>query len=349
VRSTFGIETGRRRRFRVGAPPSRLLAILGILVGAAAPASAEPSAADAVLAETLFREGKELMGAKRFDVACPKLAESYRLDPGTGTLLALGLCHEGEGRIASAWVELTDVLGASGEARPDRVALARERLARIEPVLSKLTVAVPPSIADTPSLEIFRDDVRLDRPAWGTAVPIDGGAHSLAARATNRKPWVIHFEMAAHDDRRTIEVPALLPESSPSVAGVAAEAAPSDTPVVPSAPDSSRQSWEITLGAVGVASLGTGAYFGVTAISEIHDAKTQCPSPPSCTNPAALVTNSDGKRDALIADFALGAGVVAGGAAIVLLLTGHSSRGVAISIVPWVSPSNSGVTIGRAF
>ena len=305
-------------------------------------AYAQPSSADAVLAETLFREGKELMSAKRFDVACPKLASSYRIDPGTGTLLALALCHEGEGRIASAWVELTDVMAASAEARPDRAALARERIAQIEPALSKLTVTVPTS-ADIAGLEILRDGARLDRTAWGTAVPIDGGAHTLEARAPNRKAWTLRFEMGARRDVRAIEVPAL--------PLVSVEQAPPPPTAAPG-PDAGRRATarvtaEIALGAVAVVGLGTGAYFGVSALSKIHDAKSQCPNPPNCANADAVHTNETGNRDALIADIALGAGLAAGAAAIILVLTGPSSRPVAIA--PTVNRAGGGVTLSHVF
>ena len=329
----------------------RLLCLLSVAsLVAGAPAAAEPSATDAVLAETLFREGKELMGARQFDAACPKLAESNRLDPGTGTLLALALCHEGQGHIATAWIEFTDVVAATADARPDRALVAREHIAQIEPALSKLTVVVPASLAQVPGLIVLRDDVRLDRAAWGTAVPVDGGPHTVEARADNRRrAWSIRFDMAATGDRRVVEVPVLpiVPspagDSAPDGPGrVALPEAASATPA-----DPVRQRWGIALGAIGVAALGTGAYFGVSAISKIHQAKSECPAA-TCTNQAPLDLNSEGLRDATIADVALGAGLLAGAVGLFLVITGraHGSHPITgFGVVPALGRAGGSVTL----
>jgi hypothetical protein len=299
-----------------------------------------------VLAETLFREGKELMVSKQFGAACPKLAESYRLDSGTGTLLALALCHEGEGRLATAWVEFTDVVAATAEARPDRALVAREHLATIEPQLSRLTVVVPASLADAPGLEIVRDDVRLARPAWGTPVPIDGGAHTLEARATSRRPWELHFDVAPTGERRVVEVPLLVPDETPPTA-------PPSTSILVPAPigveaDGAKQRWGLVLGAAGVIGVGVGTYFGVEAITKIHDAKSQCPAG-TCASQSSIDTNAQGLRDATIADVALGAGLVAGAVGIFLVLSGRAQpTTTGLRITPSIDRYGASLTLGHS-
>lgn len=59
-------------------------------------------------ADALFTEERALLDAKNYDEACPKLAASQKAEPGAGTLLALALCHEGQGKTATAWGELNE-------------------------------------------------------------------------------------------------------------------------------------------------------------------------------------------------------------------------------------------------
>jgi hypothetical protein len=133
--------------------------------------------------------------------ACPKLAESHRLDPATGTLFALALCHEQEGKLASAWAEFNDAEGrARQEGRQDREALAKERAAALLPRLSSLTVDVSPEAAAHEGLEIRVDGNPLARPAWGVAVPTNGGEHRIEATAPGKAPWSQSLTLANDRD-----------------------------------------------------------------------------------------------------------------------------------------------------
>src|SRR6185503_4235477 len=125
-------------------------------------------AGDPTLAETLFREGKSLMDAKNYAQACPKLDESYRQDPATGTLLAYAMCQEENGQLASAWTAFNSVVGrAAREGRPDRVDAAQRRATALEARLSRLTVEVPLEVAALPGFAVTRDRVPLPAAAWG--------------------------------------------------------------------------------------------------------------------------------------------------------------------------------------
>src|SRR6188768_3528832 len=112
-----------------------------LLVAVAVGAPALARAGDATLAESLFRDGKKLMTAGDYAKACPKLAESYAQDPATGTLLALAVCFEEQGKLASAWTTYSEVASrARAEGRVDREQAAREHVTALAPRLSMLTI-----------------------------------------------------------------------------------------------------------------------------------------------------------------------------------------------------------------
>lgn len=161
--------------------------------------------ADARVAQALFEEGRALMNDKRWAEACPKLAESQRLDPGGGTLLNLALCHAGEGKTATALVELHDALAAAiRDGRADREELAREAIAELEEEVPKLTVEVPPA-ARVEGLEVKLDEAPLVPAAWGVATPVDPGAHVVRVTVPGRPPWTAVVSLAPRE-RKSVSV-----------------------------------------------------------------------------------------------------------------------------------------------
>ena len=55
-------------------------------------------------ADQLFKQGKQLMGEKRYADACNAFEESYRLDPGIGAQLNIAKCYEEWGKIGRAYL-----------------------------------------------------------------------------------------------------------------------------------------------------------------------------------------------------------------------------------------------------
>src|SRR5262245_61366650 len=197
ARPAIFLARRRKQRVRLGSKNHRASRRFGRVMAAVATAlsllagagRAQAQSTDRALAEQLFREGQSLVEAKRFAEACPKFAESQRLDPGTGTLLNLAACHQSQGKLASAWTEYSTVITlATRDNRPDRVSFAEERLKEIEPKLSRLTLELSPA-ADTPGLVIKLDGAVVGRPALGVAVPVDPGTHNVEANATGKQAW----------------------------------------------------------------------------------------------------------------------------------------------------------------
>ncbi len=349
----------RGRRWRARAVS--LYAMVAI-AGGAATAGAQSSGNQAA-AEALFKQGRDLMASGHLAEACPKLAESQRLDPGTGTLLNLATCYERNGQVASAWVTYKEAATAAQNAdQPERAQLARRKAAELEPRLPTLTIVVP-AAADRPDLEIRRDGEAIGRPGWGVPIPVDPGVHSVEAKAAGRKAWQgqASVEGAAP---ASIEVPPLA-ETTPDTAAPpapasgspagAASAPPAPQPVAPMPPPapaagshgSGQRVIGLVTGAVGLAGLVVGTTFGVIAGSDNNDAKTHCPTDSTCTAQGVASTTS-----ALHAATASTVAFVAGGAltavGLVLYLTapsdGPRSSG-RIGLSPLVGAATGGVTL----
>jgi hypothetical protein len=273
------------------------LAAAAVLLFAGAAESAGVQAADVAVAESLFREGKDRMAAKDYARACPKLADSFRLDPATGTLLALAICHERAGKFASAWAEYADAAArAKREARPDREKAAREKVATLESRLSYLTIAAPRSVGETPGVEITRNGVPVGTGTIGTAVPVDGGTYTVAATAPGKKSWSAQIAIASSGERHTLNIPTLEETAPAPAAPIAAKAAPASSkpPLaaaeqLAAANEGTRTSMpEADKGengygvfgaatiAAGVVSVGIGTGYMLSAMKKNEDSKLGC-------------------------------------------------------------------------
>jgi hypothetical protein len=316
-------------------------------------------------ADSLFAEGKALLEQGKYTDACPKLAESQRLDPATGTLLALGLCHESEGKTATAWRELQKVAEASERGgRSDRAKLARQHIAAIEPTLSKLVITVPDAVAKVAGLEVERDGEVVAPEEWNRPVAVDPGEHVVGAIATGKKRWMMRVALGPKGDTRVVLLPALAdagpaaaplpapapPASDAPVPPVAASPAPEEQPAAP--PGQGRRTVGYVVGAAGLVAVGVGTYFGVSALGSSSSAKAACPTAPNCTNPAAVSQNNDAKSAAWIADIGIGLGVVGIAVGAYLVLSAPKDAPPppgAIHLLPRIGREGAAVSLEGAF
>lgn len=157
------------------------LVALGVRSAAAQPAEAAPppAAQPADLearAVALYEEGTRLLDAGSTAEACPKLAEAVRLVPdASGAHLALGVCFERSGRLASALhhLERAEALTDPGS-MADRRQRAREAAEALRPRVARVTIVVEP--AGAPGLVVTVDGRPVER---GVASPIDAGTHAI--------------------------------------------------------------------------------------------------------------------------------------------------------------------------
>ena len=119
--------------------------------------------------------------------ACPKFAESQRLDPSPSTLLNLASCYEKSDHPASAWATYREAASAaSGLGRQDLVATAQRHADSLFPTLARMSISVA---APADGMVIALDGVSVGRAEWGVAVPVDPGEHTIEASAPHYKPW----------------------------------------------------------------------------------------------------------------------------------------------------------------
>jgi hypothetical protein len=336
----------------------------------AAPAEAQTSSADIAAAQALFDAGKQAMSRHDYAVACPKLAESFRLDPAGGTAFALALCHEADGKTASAWADFNQALAiARRDHRTERETAAQEHIAALEKRLVKLNIVVK---EDVPSLEIRRDGSPVGRAQWGTAVPVDPGTHAFEARADKKKPLRLDVATGAEGSTVDVVIPPLVDDTSaatpPPPPPPTATATQSAQPPPPPPPNGnqmkqppppetppeqadSRRTWVYVAGGIGVAGLATGTVTGLIGMAKWSDAHKACPNN-TCTKAS---DQSNGKEAGTFADVA-SVGFIVGGvgviAATALFLTAPSApepkKSGALNVTPIVSPTSVGISVGGA-
>lgn len=304
-------------------------------------------AAESASAQVLFEEGRRLMAAGRLDEACPKLAESQKLDPGAGTLLNLAACYEKGGRFASAWATYIDA--ASFADRSSRLVWkkrAREKAASLKPHLSTITIVVPAE-SRVDGLEIVRDGATVMKGEIGIKVPVDGGEHTIVVSAPKHRSFEAHVTARSRDDALTVTVPALeRVADAPEPAVPVAPLTPAPASVAPAAPPESRGGTQRTIGivtaAAGVAAVGLGGYFSLQAMSKHDDARPECSADETTCNGRGLTdyrSAVDSANGATIA-LAVGGALLVGG--IVLWLT--APRGTVSSSAARTVPLTPGIS-----
>jgi hypothetical protein len=318
-----------------------LLPLAALAVGAALLVPRVAAAQDVAAAEALFREGRALLEQGDYANACPKLAESNRLDPSSGTALNLALCHQKQGKTATAWAEyLVAARLARQQQKQDRADEATAKAADLEKQLSHLTIVVTSPV---PNLEVKRDDVKIEASALGTSLPTDPGKHVITASAPGYKTATLEVTVGAAHDAQTATVPPLEAGANAASGGPTRASGASPLPWI--------------VGGAGVAALAVGGVFGGLALKTYGDAKDACPSRTACSSDA-LSTRSRADTFANVANVSIGVGVVGVGVAAALFLfrkkpaadtASASHAGPALSFAPFAGSTDAGLRVTGSF
>jgi hypothetical protein len=254
---------------------------------------------DPARAEALFVEARTLIKAGNYELACPKLAESQRLDPAAGMLMNLADCEEHVGKLTSArrrWLDLLRVLPATGDARRPH---AEQRLADLERRAGRLVVRLADGAP--PGAEVSVDGVPLAADRLGQLEIVDPGDHEIVVRAPGR--WGHRYPVAIYQNQtKTVVVepgdpvapaaaiPVPLPAASSSAAAAPARAAASvqvpgprwsaagggGEPGTPGAGPSDQTVGGILFLSAGAAGMGIGAMLGFIAIQQKRSLDSAC-------------------------------------------------------------------------
>jgi hypothetical protein len=295
---------------------------LAVTLAAGLGLALDPSATlaqSAERAEQLFVEGKSRMAAGELTQACPLLEESYRLDSATGALLALAICHEQQGKLASAQREYAQVaVRSASENNPAREQAASERAVALASEVSTLTLRLA---APQPEVVVRLDGAPLDAQSLGQPIAVDGGEHVVEASAAGKLPFRAQAQVAERGDTREIVIPELASAVAPPAVARAAQPVSRGSPAARSA-GLSTEGW-LGLGTIGAGAIGLGLG-AVFALQAGGDAPPACSAPP-CAAPSS--TEMD-EGDAAALSLVIGGVLVAVGSAVYFALGQSGSSDV---------------------
>ena len=322
--------------------------LLGCLLAASARADGGNPPQQKAAAQVLFEQGRSLVEKGDFVDACPKFAESERLDPGIGTLLWLADCYENTAHTASAWASFKEAAAAAARRHDGRERVARDRARALEAKLSRLTIAAPR--AATGGLQVHRDGMLVGSAEWGVAVPLDPGPHTITASAPGHRPWSLTVQAKLGLNLPTVTVPVLPPEVAASEARTSSrfgEGTRADPPALePGSADGPRGNGQRTIGlavsAAGLASVLVGTGFALKAKStyDASNAGGGCLPDNEC-DPAGTKERGDATSMALVAAATMAAGVAALAGGAILFFTAPKPASASVA----VGPISSGVSM----
>lgn len=272
-----------------------MLALVGFAV---APSAAAEDAAAA------YQAGLDAMLAGKYEVACPKLAQSYAAEPLAGALFTLAACYERWGKVHSAVQRYEAFLADQGnrdiaelpadqrKKAEERMTTALDKVRALEPQVPTLTLRLssPDAAAD-----VRVDDGSVE---LGAPIKLDPGEHRVTWTAAPgsgaAKLEKVTLEMGQHQSL-TLDVtaPVMAPPEEPADME---QGGARDGMMVGA----------IVAAGVGVTGIVIGSVTGVLTFGKKDDVDEWCRDA-VCT-PAGKAAADDGQRLALISTVGFAAG-----------------------------------------
>jgi hypothetical protein len=293
-------------------------------------------------AERKFDEGIKQMDAGHFDVGCPMLADSYRLEPLPGALFTLAECEAKWGKIASALGHYEDYLGlwekmtsAQKSKQGSREKIARAQVAALDRDVPEITFVLPASAPE--GLVIKRDDVALQSSDLGKPIRLDPGEHVIVVETINGKSKQTNLKVAKGEKRKLVL--AIPEEDAPGTTSAPPPEAPK--------PSTGGGHLPITIaaGAVGLVGIGVGAVTGGIALGDKSTVDAHCTG--LVCDQTGKNAVDDGRTMGLISTIGFIAGGIGVAAAVVLFLTEPKKSPGAGANVRFVTGPSGATLVGR--
>ena len=301
------------------------------------------SASDKAAAQALFDDAQKLAASSDWAAACPKYAESDRLDPGIGVKLYLADCYEKAGRTASAWEMFGEAEEYARKTGDTRASVARQRAEKLAPRLVQLQIVVQ---APAAGLVVRRDAEDVGSAQWGVPLPVDPGPHRIGASAPGKQPWTTTVEAKEGAGPVRVEVPALA-DGAPAAVSTQVPA-PSTSDAGTPAPGKTQRILAVVSAGVGVAGIAVGSVLGFLAKSKLDDSNSGHCHDGNLCDATGVQLRSEAKSNALGSTvfFVVGGVGLAGGAA--LWLTSPRAA-TTVGLTPIVTERLAGLQLGGAF
>lgn len=304
-------------------------------------AMAEPG--DEGKADALFREARALMKAGDCEQACPKLEESYRLDPAAGTAVNLGDCFEKTGKVGSALLAYRDARSLISATDP-RVKPVEAQIAVLEGRAPRLTITRAPGAPRGTKVKL--DGRSIDAADFGKVLVVNPGRVVIAVEAPGREQALHELRLAEGQSRKVVAEVGEPIDDAP-------DRDPAPAPKVRTHTNSSESAGSqrtigFIVGGAGVVALGVAGVFWLRASSKDQEAtdagctSTTCPA----GHPQELSDSADDARRTANWSAGLGALALAGGAVLVLTAPSGKEGGARLRFSPGVMFGGTGAKLG---
>lgn len=327
VPSAFKPSVGRRpfprtRRNRVR---SAVVVLLCLKLGMPAPAQAGPTTGGTPQdADRLFQQGLEHMKAGDFNLGCPRLAASYRLDPLPGALFTLAECEAGWKKSATALSHYQDFVSALTAMTAERRETFEERRRIAAGQIAVLSVSTPELTVEVPqnspvNLVVKFDAAIIPPSSYGVGRRVDPGLYTATAEIDGSRIWERSITLEQGDHARVVVTVA--PQAQGS-APVAADAARTGTEAIDNH-TSPLRTWAYVAGGVGIAGLATGLVSGALALGQKGTIDSNCVDL-KCNSQGRTALDS-ARGEARVSTVAFSVGLLGAAAAVILWSVAPSS------------------------